>query len=55
MMVCVSEWASFGVNLGGIAEAELLSHVGQRLFSFFGPGKAEKHLPPKFKKWGKTP
>lgn len=50
MMVCVSEWASFGVNLGGIAEAELLSHGGQKLFSFFSPGKAGKHLPPKFKK-----
>lgn len=42
MMVCVSEWASFGVNLGGIAEAELLSHVGQRLFSFFRPWQSGK-------------
>lgn len=35
MMVRDSEWASFGVNLGGIAEARLLSHSGAKAFFHF--------------------
>jgi len=53
MMVRVSEWAFYDVNLGGIAEVQwLLSYVGGMKAFFFFPlcsGKTGPHLPPKIK------